>query len=728
MSTIISGSYRQGAVYEAAGAFKQAAEHYQLIAQAEGARWPHLLYRLGLVCSKRAQYDAACCAFVALDFNHQSVQAVEAHVRNSGLHNDVQLTHAAYWWPRGLTYYAQESWSEAALCFQHALYRESEHLPYGQYLLGVALFRAKELQQACEAFLAICIDRDIDADPQRDIFSQASPSVAVSYLHYRNNLQVQKNTVVYESYAGVAARCNPRAIFDQRAQFDPNHEWLHVWVLNDQENIPEGWQCSAQVIFIPVDSQRYAQFLASTGYFINNSTASTYLIRRKQQKFLNTWHGTPLKGLGRDIKTEFNELGPVQYNFLQSTHLISPNPHTTQVLLDCYDLRRVYTGKLAETGYPRIDYTLAASAEEKRKLKRELGLSDTKPIVLFAPTWRGTFASIDLDLQRLTDDLNSMSSDSIQLVFRGHYFLEEQLKQQSVPCTVVPSSVDSNQLLSIVDILVTDYSSICIDFFPKQKPVIYYVYDQQQYAKDRGLYLLPQQMPGVCCSRADELSDALKKAVKTLQNVAMGQAVESYDLALYNAHDDGQATQRVIDFFFNDDDSHTVHAAGQVDDFYNVLLYPGSMTPGEVTDAVFEFIQDVDKETVNLIVTCCPDVVQKNTSSATLTAAFAEGIVHIPRVGEMALTRSESQCLQQVQSKHGCQLTAGESATLVAIYTREFSRVFGCAKLDEVLDCSDSEPYWSDLFAFAHGGLQHVRLQDAGWLGVKWRAYLQIKP
>src|SRR5699024_7459898 len=151
--------------------------------------------------------------------------------------------------------------------------------------------------EAAQAFSCLMIDQTSIHHPRRRVFGRKPPAVATSYVHYRNDLQIRPQTVVYESLDATAIRGNPRAIFNQRVLFDPDDTWLHVWVTNNPKGIPEAWRILPNVVFIPRDCQRYARFLATAEYLINNSGVRTYFIRRPGQRFLNTWHGTPLKTL-----------------------------------------------------------------------------------------------------------------------------------------------------------------------------------------------------------------------------------------------------------------------------------------------------------------------------------------------------------------------------------------------------------------------------------------------
>ncbi|WP_415528000.1 CDP-glycerol glycerophosphotransferase family protein, partial [Dellaglioa algida] len=53
----------------------------------------------------------------------------------------------------------------------------------------------------------------------------------------------------------------------------------------------------------------------------------------------------------------------------------------------------------------------------------------------------------------------------------------------------IPQSVDTQELLLLADVLITDYSSIYVDFILQDKPVVHYLYDKNYYINnDRGVY------------------------------------------------------------------------------------------------------------------------------------------------------------------------------------------------------------------------------------------------
>src|SRR5699024_4620461 len=79
-------------------------------------------------------------------------------------------------------------------------------------------------------------------------------------------------------------------------------------------------------------------------------------------------------------------------------------------------------------------------------------------VVLYAPTWRGTYSNNVYDVSKLQKDLEKLSKLNVQLIFRGHHLSEKHIKGKLNNIKVVPQSIDSNKLLGVTDLLITDYS------------------------------------------------------------------------------------------------------------------------------------------------------------------------------------------------------------------------------------------------------------------------------
>ena len=79
--------------------------------------------------------------------------------------------------------------------------------------------------------------------------------------------------------------------------------------------------------------------------------------------------------------------------------------------------------------------------------------------------------------------------------------------------SLIPAFIDTNELLAITDILISDYSSIFYDYLATDKPVIFYIPDLEEYKNYRGLYIEPEELPGPCLTNLSEVG----KVINNLQ-------------------------------------------------------------------------------------------------------------------------------------------------------------------------------------------------------------------
>ena len=73
----------------------------------------------------------------------------------------------------------------------------------------------------------------------------------------------------------------------------------------------------------------------------------------------------------------------------------------------------------------------------------------------------------------------------------------------------IPATIDANQLMSIVDVMVSDYSSIFLDYLATGKPVVFYIPDLETYRAVRGLKIGVEDLPGFASSELEEVAEFL---------------------------------------------------------------------------------------------------------------------------------------------------------------------------------------------------------------------------
>jgi CDP-ribitol ribitolphosphotransferase len=206
--------------------------------------------------------------------------------------------------------------------------------------------------------------------------------------------------------------------------------------------------------------------------------------------------------------------------------------------------------KIKPLGLPRADYyfknhdldSLRASFNEK------YSVDPNKKIILYAPTFRedkefnNVFNYFDLD------KFNENLSEEYVLALRLHPKIKKFYSDDiSVDGDYIDCSDYENEqeLLLLADILITDYSSIMIEFALINKPIVFFAYDLDNYLNnERGFYLdYRNDLPGPIVYDSNQLIRVISEGIDTSNLQAFSRT--QFDEI------DGEASKRVVDFVLN---------------------------------------------------------------------------------------------------------------------------------------------------------------------------------
>jgi CDP-glycerol glycerophosphotransferase (TagB/SpsB family) len=266
--------------------------------------------------------------------------------------------------------------------------------------------------------------------------------------------------------------------------------------------------------------------------------------------YLQTWHGTPLKRIHHDVRwAPEGRLARLDRDVARWDAMLSPNPASTPLLRRAFG----FTGPVHETGYPRNDVLTGADAQGAREaVRRPLGVPDGATVVLYAPTWRDdvVFATGEHTLPLDIGEFARSLGDEHVLLLRLHSLVSERIQlAEGAPVRDVSAHPDIRELYLAADVLVTDYSSAMFDFAVTGRPILLFTYDLADYRdRLRGFYFdLEEIAPGPLLATSDEVLAAL-------QDLDAVRAAHAGRYATFrrtfNPHDDGHATERVLDRFF----------------------------------------------------------------------------------------------------------------------------------------------------------------------------------
>src|SRR5699024_592540 len=151
------------------------------------------------------------------------------------------------------------------------------------------------------------------------------------------------------------------------------------------------------------------------------------------QIYVNTWHGTPLKTLGKRVNEGLFEHSNVARNFLNSSHLLVPNSHTAAALVQDYDISALFRGQAVTIGSPRLDKIVTATDSDRKKCLRDLNIEvpPGKRLLLFAPTWRGGEEANSEQHDQVVGALRALSAipDTIVL-FKAHHKMQQVVSSE----------------------------------------------------------------------------------------------------------------------------------------------------------------------------------------------------------------------------------------------------------------------------------------------------------
>ncbi len=697
-------SWRLGLSYERLGDLENAVLAYSRILESSSSASLYWKYRLGYVLQLLGRYDEACLAFYLSREDKVSPTPSTSgnpylgQVMEADLQAGLRSQSADLCYKLGVRAEEFGHFAIAAAAYAGAVKRTVEYDPERFFRLGRSLMLDGKYREAVDAFMEIRQFKRPHAVDTTQYMKKRHLKQVMVYTEYLETLPMQDSTVLYESGHGSAVSGSPLQLCKTITTDQRFRGFTHVWVINDPTNVPAEFRRREDFIFVARDSDLYLRYLATAKYLINDNTFPPYFIRRDGQEYLNTWHGTPLKTLGRDIKGGVMEHKNAARNFLHATHLIAPNQFTADCLIEKYDVAGIFSGKLAITGYPRVDATLAPSDDHKTALRQRLGVPDGKKIVLYAPTWRGTLGNKSLDNERLIADVEALGkSTDWHLLYRGHAMTSSQAKGKLLETHTVPASIDTNDLLAIVDVLITDYSSIFFDFIPTGRPIIYYAYDLDQYKEERGLYFDLDAMPGDVCHDVETVVEKLNSLVPS---GAPASQLQDYAAAQrqFCPHDDGRAAARVVEFFFFGENSFEV--PNGLDQKRNILMFQGSFLPNGITTSYLNLVSHIDSRENNVYVVVDPEALASEPARMEKFGQNPEHVRVIARVGSHVLTPEERWVVDKFNSQNS--VDAQEMWDVVdRAFEREFRRVFGTAAFDSIICFEGYARFWVALFGNA---------------------------
>ncbi|EGQ3322320.1 glycosyltransferase [Staphylococcus pseudintermedius] len=530
------------------------------------------------------------------------------------------------------------------------------------------------------------------------------------YAQLYHSTSIKPHQILYQVRDGKSITDSPYAIFLGLNAHETFSNYQHIWVVDHPDTLvfyQEKFKVFQNVSFVIKESNEYLKALTESKFLINNATFPAYFTKKPEQVYINTWHGTPLKHMGFDVKNNLKGSQNTMKNFLASDYMISPNAHTTNIFKYAFKLDGLYSGEILEIGYPRIDLTINTTANEAREYLAEHLNLKKNPIILYCPTWRGKNVNDpENSLLNIFEEIKLLNQKlPHQVLVKVHPFVYSKAKEMpELKPFLVPDFLDTNQLMPAVDLMITDYSSIFFDFLVTDKPIVFYVPDLDKYQNERGVYIDLCALPGPV---ADNIQDVI--TLVSNESYKDADVQEKYAKFKHNFvnYENGSVTERLIEsVFLNQQDTSSKNASHHQKE--KILLYPGGMKHNGITTSVINLLANInyDKYDVTVFTNNTNNVEQLNNLQS-----LNDNVRIVLRRGPMIATFKELYQNEFVRQR-GIYKSFEKRLYPKALFEREFRKIFGDSQFDYAIDYSGYAMFWSNLVLASGAKKKYILLHS----------------
>ncbi len=505
-----------------------------------------------------------------------------------------------------------------------------------------------------------------------------------AYVCYLRRLPVKKDAVLFESQHGTALDGNIFSLLKCISE-NPCFAGFSVYLACEskfkktaKEILKNGGVFG--VTLVKYKSFKYFRILATAGYLVNDNTFLGNFVKRPEQIYLNTWHGTPLKTLGKAMKKDYGSIGNAERNMLMSDYLLCPNEFTRDVFVRDYMLENISDKTtLMLTGYPRNEVFFR---EDKRSEIREKFGFGEKKVYAYLPTWRGVVGAVksgeqNSEILKYLTELDSLLPDDSIMYVKLHPLNSEGIDLKGFKHIVrFPENIDTYTFLNATDALVTDYSSVMFDYSQSSGKVVLFTYDEEKYTEERGLYFPLKDLPFERAKDTKKLVEILaKKNTKDLTEFKKK----------FTEYDAENVSEAILKRFFFNEKSGLIREEKVPDNGKeNIFIYPGGLEKNGVTTSIVGLLNNVDTEKFNFILAFRINEVKKNEERL---RDFPKTIAHMGYLKNRSMTLFE-ELFYMIRKKTGVGSARFTEHALLNAAKLDNLRVFGGCRVDTVVQFS----------------------------------------
>lgn len=269
--------------------------------------------------------------------------------------------------------------------------------------------------------------------------------------------------------------------------------------------------------FISSQTGEGLRTILQSGVWITSAGLPAYTLKNNPDRIVvNLWHGIPLKKIalmeenaGRLQKLYFRKLFSEKY-----TYVLTTSSHLVSVMAKSF---AVPANRVKVWGQPRNDAILQGASRDEFLRRIDVEPEKCSKLILYAPTFRDgkdtwLFPFEDYDGEALGEFLEKRGWYMCLRTHLSEHLDISRFSGNHIRFANADVADDIAQWMGCFDLLITDYSSIYLDYLLLEKPMIFLPYDKEEYLKNRGMnFPYDKVTPGPKPQSQREFLDCMEK-------------------------------------------------------------------------------------------------------------------------------------------------------------------------------------------------------------------------
>ena len=298
-----------------------------------------------------------------------------------------------------------------------------------------------------------------------------------------------KNMIIFGSNHGNHASDNSLALF--RHMVGSESKLNPIWITKNRAVYEKMKLEFPGRIVMSLSVGGFISYLRATQVVISHSYLDMCLMPYSRRKVINyLWHGVPIRKIGMMFEDgdSPNKEGITKHWRRWNKRLdyfFASSDYEAEIMKNAFPKTDF---EINVTGYPRNDLLVRSIAEKTNEKNHG------RFTILYAPTYRiSSDGSKNDQIPLMHPDLSQEEMDLFldenhsKLIIRPHPLsTANQFLSENIDYVTVDKEPDISELFLKADLFVTDYSSAYFDWLILGKPVLFSVYDYQDYSKDMG--------------------------------------------------------------------------------------------------------------------------------------------------------------------------------------------------------------------------------------------------